>query len=590
MKRIFTLSIFLSFGFMTAFAQHEHHAPAKKETKNTAAPAPKKKTSAEPAKPKPSKLQPIKHKPAPPPAKTNRKNQPSAAPKTHAAPKVKATPPATHQDHSQHHMPVADSAGKHQGHQMTPQDSLNQSKASSHEGHTMPMDTAKGHQHHPGMHMNHGAMASDTTQHAGMNHSMGMGGMSHAFSRNLPMNRNGSGTSWHPDATPMYGYMKHAGDWMLMFHGQLWLRYNRQDIFDKGSRGDSQLDAPNWFMGMAQREVGKRGLLRLSVMLSLDELTMGDRGYPLLFQSGETYGGGKRLVDRQHPHDLFSEISVGYTHMVNENVDVYGFLGYPAEPVIGPPVFMHRISAFNNPESPLGHHWQDATHITFGVATLGFRYKNFKLEGSNFTGREPDENRYDFDKARFDSYAARLSYNPTENWALQVSRGWLKSPESLEPEEDVTRTTASALYSRALAGGGDRFFTSALIWGFNGGGHHQEHSAIAEANLQMNKTAVYGRYEYVQKTPGELDLASQFDHHEVFDVHALTLGTSQRVANFANTYLTLGVQATVFSPDKLLKPLYGKTPVSGEIYLRLNPGLMMGGSKKSGASGMEHQH
>ncbi|ALJ01399.1 hypothetical protein DC20_11345 [Rufibacter tibetensis] len=468
-------------------------------------------------------------------------------------------------------------------------DSLNRAKTAGHEGHTMSADTAKGHQHHPGMNMSHGAMTSDTTQHAGMNHSMG--GMSHAFSRNLPMNRNGSGTSWHPDATPMYGYMKHAGDWMLMFHGQLWLRYNRQDLFNKGSRGDTQLDAPNWFMGMAQREVGRRGLLRFSVMMSLDELTMGDRGYPLLFQSGETYGGGKRLVDRQHPHDLFSEISVGYTHMLNQDMDVYGFFGYPGEPPVGPPVFMHRISAFNNPESPLGHHWQDATHITFGVATVGFRYKQFKIEGSNFTGREPDENRYDFDKARFDSYSTRLSYNPTENWALQVSRGWLKSPESIEPEEDVTRTTASALYSRPLPGGGDRFFTSAFIWGFNGGGHHKEHSAIAEANMQMDKTAIYGRYEYVQKTPGELDLTDQFDHHNVFDVHALTLGTSQRVASFANTYLTVGAQATVFAPDKLLKPLYGKTPVSGEIYLRLNPGLMMGSSRaRTSSQGMQHQH
>ncbi|WP_062543935.1 hypothetical protein [Rufibacter tibetensis] len=575
MKTIFTLVIALSLGLMTAQAQHEHHTPppVKKETKPTVKQAAPKKTVAPASKAIPSKAQPT-------PKKAAKKQATPAA--------TKAKPIAPADDHSQHHSPAADTAHQHQGHQMSA-DSLNRAKTAGHEGHTMSADTAKGHQHHPGMNMSHGAMTSDTTQHAGMNHSMG--GMSHAFSRNLPMNRNGSGTSWHPDATPMYGYMKHAGDWMLMFHGQLWLRYNRQDLFNKGSRGDTQLDAPNWFMGMAQREVGRRGLLRFSVMMSLDELTMGDRGYPLLFQSGETYGGGKRLVDRQHPHDLFSEISVGYTHMLNQDMDVYGFFGYPGEPPVGPPVFMHRISAFNNPESPLGHHWQDATHITFGVATVGFRYKQFKIEGSNFTGREPDENRYDFDKARFDSYSTRLSYNPTENWALQVSRGWLKSPESIEPEEDVTRTTASALYSRPLPGGGDRFFTSAFIWGFNGGGHHKEHSAIAEANMQMDKTAIYGRYEYVQKTPGELDLTDQFDHHNVFDVHALTLGTSQRVASFANTYLTVGAQATVFAPDKLLKPLYGKTPVSGEIYLRLNPGLMMGSSRaRTSSQGMQHQH
>src|SRR5258706_1957164 len=35
----------------------------------------------------------------------------------------------------------------------------------------------------------------------------GMKMMSHAFSKSLPMNRNGSGTGWLPDATPMYAWM-----------------------------------------------------------------------------------------------------------------------------------------------------------------------------------------------------------------------------------------------------------------------------------------------------------------------------------------------------------------------------------------------
>jgi hypothetical protein len=31
---------------------------------------------------------------------------------------------------------------------------------------------------------------------------------------------------------------------------------------------------------------------------------------------------------------------------------------------------MHRPSQ-HDPDAPIGHHWQDSTHITFGVATLG---------------------------------------------------------------------------------------------------------------------------------------------------------------------------------------------------------------------------
>jgi len=201
--------------------------------------------------------------------------------------------------------------------------------------------------------------------------------MSHAFSQSLPMTRNGSGTGWLPDASPMYGYMLHGKRWMYMFHGNIFVRYNKQDLFDKGSRGDSKVDAPNWVMGMGQRKVGSRGLFRFSGMFSLDPL-FGGEGYPLLFQTGETYQG-EPLVDRQHPHNLFSELSVAYTHKFSSESDAFIYLAYPGEPALGPVAFMHRPSSQNNLDSPLGHHWQDATHITFGVTTLGIRYRMLKL-------------------------------------------------------------------------------------------------------------------------------------------------------------------------------------------------------------------
>ncbi|HKZ67546.1 MAG TPA: hypothetical protein VJ111_14370, partial [Chitinophagaceae bacterium] len=226
-----------------------------------------------------------------------------------------------------------------------------------------------------------------------------MPAMTHSYSLNLPMNRNSSGTAWQPDATPMYGYMKMTKKWNLMFHGSIFFRYNYQDIANKGVRSNGltdRFDVPNWVMVMANRKINKQGLFAFSLMLSADELVMGGNGYPLLFQSGETYKN-KPLIDRQHPHDFISGLSVAYTHMFNKDIDLTAYFGYPGEPAIGPPAFMHRISSINNPDAPLGHHWQDATHITFGVATLGFRYKILKFELSNFTGREPDENRYNFD-------------------------------------------------------------------------------------------------------------------------------------------------------------------------------------------------
>jgi hypothetical protein len=397
----------------------------------------------------------------------------------------------------------------------------------------------------------------------------GMGIMSHSYSRNLPMSRNGSGTSWMPDANPMYMYMSMKDKSMWMLHGNIFLRYTKQDLFNKGSRGDDHFDAPNWFMGMYNRQVGERGLFNATAMISLDPLFVGAGGYPLLFQSGESYQG-KKLVDRQHPHDLFSGLSIGYTQMLNKDADLFAYFGYPGEPSIGPPAFMHRISSMNNPDAPLGHHWQDATHITFGVGTLGFRYKDYKIEGSIFTGREPDENRYDFDQMKFDSYSYRLSANPSENWALQFSQGFIHSPELLEPEIDITRTTASATYSRWLKK--NNYFNQSIIWGLNHSNEgHGEYSLLYEANLQLTKGAVYGRYEFVQKSSDELDIHSAADERKNFNINALTVGYNRMLTDFGVLQLATGTHLTLNFPPEDLKTLYGKMPLGGQVYLQLRP-------------------
>lgn len=395
--------------------------------------------------------------------------------------------------------------------------------------------------------------------------------MTHSYSLNLPMNRNSSGTAWQPDATPMYGYMKMTEKWNLMFHGSIFFRYNYQDITNKGIRSDSltdRFDAPNWVMLMANRKINKRGLFAFSLMLSADELVMEGNGYPLLFQSGETYKN-KPLIDRQHPHDLVSGLSVAYTHMFNKDIDLTAYLGYPGEPAIGPPAFMHRISSINNPDAPLGHHWQDATHITFGVATLGFRYKIVKFELSNFTGREPDEDRYNFDKPRFNSWAYRFSVNPTDNFAVQFSQAFIKSPEALEPEENITRTTASILHSIIL--GEKTHLTSAAIWGVNHiWASRPEHSALIESNLQRNKTALYGRYEFIQKSADELKIVLDAGD-ELFSINKLTLGASYNFLHLFNTNFRIGIQGSALLTSSKLHTLYGKLPLAAEIYLHVLP-------------------
>lgn len=449
---------------------------------------------------------------------------------------------------------------------------------------TMQMDTAKKPtQMHPkkpvkkmGMHdMNMDGMDMSGMKMDGDSAMKMDMGMTSQYSRDISMSRDGSGTSWVPDETPMYAYMPNTGKWMTMIHGAIFARYNDQDLFNKGSRGGKKFDAPDWVMAMTQRKIGDGGLFSVNTMFSFDPFLVGPGGYRLLFQTGESYKGVP-LVDIQHPHDLFAELSLNYTQKIAKNADASLSFGDPGEPALGPPVFMHRLSAMNDPDAPLGHHYQDATHITFGVATLGLRISNVKLEGSIFTGREPDEFRYNFDAMRFDSYSIRLSCNPTKELALQVSNGWIKSPEALEPQQNVDRFTASAIYTRML--NNDSYIASTLVYGQNHFSdiHQTLPSILFENSLQLHKSAIYMRYEYVIKDGDELNMIYNANvlSNPDYNINAFTLGTNRILGTIKNTNITGGVQATLNVSPVGLKSLYGSDPIGFEVYIRINPAMM----------------
>jgi len=441
-------------------------------------------------------------------------------------------------------------------------------------------------QHHPAptdssAHAGHAPPAHD---HAAMAHGAMDHGMGSALSPSAPMAVDGSGTSWLPAASPMEMVHAKAGGWHLMAHGAITPRLKGSDLFDAGSRGsDVAADAPNWLMGMAQRPLGEGLQLTARLMVSADPITEGGAGYPLLFQSGETYQG-ERLVDRQHPHDLVAEASVALAARLGERAAAFGYVAYPGEPALGPTAFMHRPAARFDADAPLSHHWQDATHIAWGVATAGVVVGPLKLDGSVFTGAEPDEDRYTPDRARFDSYSARLSWSPTDRWTLQVSRGFLREPETIEPGVDVWRTTASALYAQPLTGGD---LTATLAWGVNehvedhdaasDDDHHGglQHALLAEAALRRGPWAVFGRGEVTQKSGAELALDGDLGE-AVHTVGAISLGGARRVARVAGLDAMLGIQATTYAVPDDLRPVYGDVPVSGQVFLRIAPSQRTG--------------
>jgi hypothetical protein len=256
----------------------------------------------------------------------------------------------------------------------------------------------------------------------------------------VSMDRLGSGTTWIPDAVALPSRRFSAGSWNLMLHGFAFGEYDEQS----GSRGGSQLGSLNWGMLMATHALAG-GRFQARTMLSLDAIGVTPRGYPLLLQSGEAFDGVP-LHDRQHPHDFWMELGAMYDRPITNTVGFTLYAAPSGEPALGPVAFMHRPSAMDIPSAPIGHHWQDATHISFGVLTAGLFTHSVRLEGSVFNGREPDQNRWNFDPLKLDSYSGRLSYNPNQHWALNTGYGFIKSPEALSPNVSMHRVTASAMY------------------------------------------------------------------------------------------------------------------------------------------------
>jgi hypothetical protein len=305
-------------------------------------------------------------------------------------------------------------------------------------------------------------------------------------------------------------------------------------------------------------------------MLSLDAATVTARGYPLLLQSGETYRG-QPIVDRQHPHDFWMELGAMYERAVSRSLGVVLYAAPSGEPALGPVAFMHRPSAADDPVAPLSHHWQDATHISFGVVTAGLFGPRWRLEGSWFNGREPDEHRWGFDRLRLDSYAGRLTVSPDSSWSFTAGYGRLDSPEALHPGDPVERYTASVLYAHSSGMAGH--VVSSLVWGANRSHGQTTHALLLEAQaIVRHANTIFARAELVQKTAEELALPATFDPESVLTVASVSAGYIRDVAQRGGVALGIGARGTVSVVPAALETAYGsRTPLGALVFVRLRP-------------------
>ena len=396
----------------------------------------------------------------------------------------------------------------------------------------------------------------------------------------ISMDRMGSGTTWIPDAVPLPARHLMANGWDVMFQGIAFGEYDTQS----GPRGARQFGSLNWGMLMAGHELaGGRFLAR--TMLSLDVVGVTGRGYPLLLQTGESYRGDP-FHDRQHPHDFFMELAALYERPLSKLVGFSLYAAPSGEPALGPVAFPMRPSAMDNPIAPLGHHWQDVTHISFGVLTAGVFTHTWKFEGSVFNGREPDDRRWDLDPIRLDSYAGRVTYNPDAHWSVTAGYGYLRSPDALHPDESLHRLTASVLHGGSL--GTDGQWATTFLWGANAvaGPSGLSHSVLVESDVALDRyNTVFGRTEYVQKTAEDLVLSAPqfgFAADRSFGVASVSLGYVRELVRGRGATLGVGALGTVsFVPAALQLPYGSRTPLGAMVFVRLRV-------LRANADGMNH--
>lgn len=381
----------------------------------------------------------------------------------------------------------------------------------------------------------------------------------------MPPTREGSGTSWLPDETPMYAIHGQAGKWTLMVHGSAFLQY----LHEGGDRGGDQGGSVNWFMGMADRTVGT-GHLGLRGMISLEPWTIRGCGYPDLLASGETCQG-ETIHDRQHPHDLFMELAATYDRPIGGDIRLQLYGGPVGEPALGPTAFPHRISAMPSPLAPISHHWLDSTHITYGVVTGGIYGKRWKAETSVFNGREPDENRTNFDFGALDSWSGRVWFLPTNRWALQVSAGHLTEAEAGHDggtRVDVDRVTASATYHRIVRQGS--IWASTVGWGRNQEpGNDATNAFLAETNLTRDeRDSWFGRFELSGKSGHDLAIESS----DIFTVAKLQGGYTRYFDAWKGLKPGVGAGVSAGLVPESLKPFYGRRVNVGlAVFVTLRP-------------------
>ena len=325
-----------------------------------------------------------------------------------------------------------------------------------------------------------------------------------------------------------------------------------------GPRGQSRVTGPGVWMLMYDKALSPRNILRVTMMGTVEQLTVGNKGTPQLFQTEN--------IDNMHPHDYLMALEIrDVVRLGDSNNQELTFLFAPrGAAATGPVPFMHRASAEGNPDAPLGHGMQDGFHDVSTVLGVAYRNSGTTVEATGFSGHAIS---WPFPLHKVDSYSVRVTQKIDDHVLIGASYADVLSSNDIAGAEHEKFITGWLATTHKLGGA---TLKSSFIWGQARAGHDAAlNSFLAEAVYQRGMNKIYGRGELLQITPGQLDLVPVDGSTDAKWVAALTLGYERTLVEKGPFSLFLGGSFTRdFAPEEF-RPDYGSAPRGTKLYFRI---------------------
>jgi hypothetical protein len=227
---------------------------------------------------------------------------------------------------------------------------------------------------------------------------------------------------------------------------------------------------------------------------------------------------------------------------------------------------MHRIAGVDNTDALLDSRWLEPDGSSPGL-TVGYGWRDLKLEGAAFSGRTQKELQSGrHESLKLDSRSTRLSFKPSPDWTFQVSRRALMELDQVVSNGEVRRTAISATYNRAFDNGN---WQTTLAWGRNTRKFREPTMGyLLESTLRLRNThAVFGRLEQVGSD--ELQRVNESLQRSMFKLNKLTVGYYHEIQYEGSLGFDIGAFVSrPFIPSSMALS-YGSAPVSYMMFIRL---------------------